>query len=125
MWEPATGFNDLLADLVVTSTAPFTDPVLTSGVTTIRAVHITELRGRIDAIRGSLGLAPFAWTDANLTGRPVVAIHIMEMRAALAAAYQISGKTLPRYSDPDLVSGTTPIRAVHVAELRSAVVAME
>jgi len=124
-WDAATGFNDLFAMVTVTPPAPFTDPVLTSGITAVRAIHITELRARIDAIRINLGLSPFTWTDANLTGRRVSTVHVNELRAALAAAYQRAGKSPPAYSDANLTAGVTPVRAVHIAELRSAVVAME
>ena len=36
-------------------TAPFTDDPIRPGVTPVRAVHFTELRARIDALRGGGG----------------------------------------------------------------------
>ena len=43
----------------VVSAASFTDHPLVRGVTPIKAVHFTELRTRIDALRDGAGLAPF------------------------------------------------------------------
>ena len=56
---------------------------------------------------------------------PVRLAHLLELREALAAAYDASGRTRPRWSDPSPAPGRTPIRAAHVTELRAAVVALE
>ena len=45
----------------------FTDATLSAAVTVIKAVHITELRARIDSQRGRFGLSPFLWTTPTLT----------------------------------------------------------
>ena len=39
-------------------TAPFTDDPIRPGVTPVRAVRFTELRARIDALRGEAGAVP-------------------------------------------------------------------
>ena len=44
----------------------FTDDPIRPGVTSVRAIHFTELRARIDVLRQEAGLAPFRWTDAIL-----------------------------------------------------------
>jgi hypothetical protein len=118
--QQATG-NSLIT---VTGMA-FTDDVLTSGVTMIKAVHVTELRTRIDAVRAAKGLAAFSYTDPTLTvGSMVVkAVHITEMRTALSQAYVAAGRAAPTFTDPDL-SGKT-ITTVHINELRTAVVDIE
>ena len=107
--------------------APFTDDPLRPGVTPIRAVHFTELRERIDALRMANGLGRFRWTDpalrAGATG--IRLVHLTQLRSALAAAYTAAGRSVPRWTDPAPVAGTTPIRAVHLTELRAAVVALE
>ena len=105
--------------------AGFTDDPIVSGVTPVRAVHITELRIRINALRVACGLGTFAFTDASLVGVVVKAIHLTEMRTALGAAYTACGMTEPAYSDPLVTAGATAVRAVHIAELRDAVVALE
>ena len=105
---------------------PFTDASIAEGATSIRLVHITELRSRINALRTACGLAPFAFTDPNLTaGQTAVrAIHVLELRTALNAVYTAIGRTSPAYTDA-LVPGATFIRAIHIRELRDAVQALE
>ena len=112
---------------VGSSSPPFTDPEIVSGVTPVRAVHFTELRTRIDGLRTAAGLGGFAWTDPVLTAgvTPVRLVHLLELRSALAAAYAATGRPVPRWTDAAPVGGTTPIRAAHLMELRAAVVALE
>ena len=98
---------------------------LTPGSAT-RAVHLTELRTRIDAARRGCGLAGFPWTDPTIVPgvTAVKAVHITQPRTALAAAYSGCDRTPPRWTDPSLGRGTT-VKAVHFTELRDAVVALE
>ena len=107
--------------------APFTDDPIVPGVTSIKAVHFTELRARIDALRSAWGLARFSWTDPVL--RPGVTrvrrVHLLELRSALAEAYSATGRAAPRWTDASPAAGSTPIRAAHVTELRAAVLALE
>jgi hypothetical protein len=107
--------------------APFTDDVLTAGVTPIRAVHIRELRERIDSLRAQFGLAAFSWTSPTLTVATtfIRAQQIIDLRTALAQAYVAAGRTPPEYTDPDLTAGGTFMKAIHITELRAAVVALE
>ena len=104
----------------------FTDNPILAGMT-IRALHILELRSRIDAIRVARGLTAFTWTDPTLTlGSTIIkAQHILDLRSALAAAYVAAALTPPTYTDAVLTIGTTSPRAVHIAELRTAVLAIE
>ena len=53
------------------------------------------------------------------------AVHLTELRSALAAAYAAAGRTAPDLTDPTIVAGSTSIRAVHIKELRDAVVFLE
>jgi hypothetical protein len=100
----------------------FTDNPLTAG-TSIKAVHITELRPCINAIRAQQALSTFVFTDASLTGIAVKATHILELRTALRGAYVAAGRAVPVYTDPTLTAQTTAIKAVHIQELRAAVLA--
>ena len=106
---------------------PFTDDPIVLGVTPIKAVHFTELRTRIDALRSAAGLPRFSWTDPVL--RPGVTrvrrVHLLELREALAAAYAVAGRAVPRWTDASAAAGSTPIRAAHLTELRAAVLALE
>ena len=106
---------------------PFTDTPLSVGITPVRAMHIAELRARIDEQRVRFGLATYPWTDATLTsGGPVLikAVHVTEMRTALGQAYIAHGQSPPIFTDPGLAPGTTA-KATHITELRAAVITLE
>ena len=113
--------------VTVTTSPPFTDDPIVPGVTPVRAVHFTELRTRIDALRRAERLGPFSWTDPVLTAgvTPVRLVHLLELREALAQAYTAAGRPAPRWTDAALAAGATPIRTAHLMELRRAVLALE
>lgn len=101
----------------------FTDDPLTVRSTRVKAVHITELRAGINALRQRQGIAPAAFTDvvAPQSGS-IRAIHIAELRTALNDVYVSLGRVNPTYTDaPQPAAGATIIKLVHVAELRAAV----
>jgi hypothetical protein len=106
--------------------SPFTDDPLTAGVSTIEAVHILELRARVEALRMEYGLGTFPWTDPTLTsGMTLIkAQHILDLRQALSEAYEAAGQPAPTYTDPALVAGTL-VKAIHITELRAAVLQLE
>jgi thermitase len=106
--------------------AAFTDPTITAGLTVIKAIHVTELRTRINAVRVARGLSNFAFTDPTLTATSSVikAVHITEMRTALNAAYTAAGMTLPSYSGATPAVGLSVLR-IAITELRSALLAIE
>ncbi len=110
-----------------TVSVAFTDDPLQPGVTPVRAVHFTELRTRIDALRSAAGLLRFSWTDPVLQVgvTRVRRVHLLELRAALAEAYGAAGRAAPRWTDASPAAGSTPIRAAHLTELRAAVLALE
>ena len=117
------GFDE---DAFTTLPAAFTDATLSAGVSRVRAVHVTELRRRIDDLRLHNGLPAAAWTDATLgTNVTVKAVHLTEMRSALADVYAILLRAAPVYTDSTVTGGVTPIRAAHVSELRTAIAALE
>lgn len=107
----------------------FTDDPLVAGTTGIKAVHIQEMRDRINALRAAAPgpLSAFSFTDPSLTAGStrVQAVHINELRTALAQVYTARGLTPPTYTtDPTLTTGTA-IKAAHISELRSFIVAIE
>ncbi len=109
-----------------TGTGRFTDDPLRPGATPVRAVHFTELRERIDALREAAGLDRFGWTDPVLRAgvTPLRLVHLVELRSALEEAYGAAGRPVPRWTDPS-PTAPRPVRAVHVMELRAGVVALE
>ncbi len=95
----------------------------------MKAVHVTELRIRIDAVRIAKGLAAYAWTDPSLgpSGWLIRAQHIIDLRTALAAAYVQAARTPPAYvvdPPPSLAPGLI-VKAAHIAEIRTALLAIE
>ena len=111
----------------VSVSVPFTDHPIRPGVTPVKAVHFTELRARIDALRRAASLPAFSWTDSVLSPgvTQVKLVHLRELREALGAAYVSAGRLAPGWADPASTGRTTPISAQHVMELRAAVVALE
>ena len=104
---------------------PFPDDPIVPGVTTVRTVHVTELRVRIDGMRSRHGLVSYSYTDPPpVAGATIVlARHISELRSALSEAYSAAGLPTPSYTDASLPG--LPVRAVHIAELRTAIAALE
>ena len=49
-------------------------------------------------------------------------VHLLELREGLAAAYRSAGRAAPGWTP---AAGSAPIRAVHLMELRAAVLALE
>ena len=105
------------------SPVTFTDDPLVARVTTVKSVHIAELRQQIDAVRALQGLAAYVWTDPTLTAAAtrVKAAHIADLRAALDEVYVAAARTAPFYTDTAIAAGSTVVKAVHLAELRAAV----
>ena len=108
-------------------TTSFTDATLTSGGTLIKAVHVSELRSRINTVRAACGLGPYSFTDTTLAAgtTSVKAVHLTELRTALDAAYQECEQTEPTYTDLTITGGTTMVTTTHINELRDAVIALE
>jgi hypothetical protein len=104
----------------------FTDHPLVAGVHVMRALHVTELRTRINALRASRGMAPASWTDPLVVSGVTMirAVHVTELRSALRSVYVAAGRPAPVFTDESLSTGMA-IRAVHINELRAAVIALE
>lgn len=103
---------------------PFTDDQLVPGSSLIRAVHIAELRGRIDAVRARHALGAYPYTDTITAGVTIIkAQHIIDLRTALSQAYVAAGLPPPSYSTSP-GAGVTIVVA-DIADLRSAVLAIE
>lgn len=116
----------LLWTLPAGALSGFTDDPLSAGSTVVKAVHITELRARVNTLRARFGLAAFSWTDASAgAGTIARGIHLTELRSALEQAYTAAGPSAPVFSDLTVTPRGTAIRAVHVTELRNAVLTLE
>jgi hypothetical protein len=106
---------DLATTLVFSGT-------LTSGTSILSAVHVTQLRTAVNAVRAlwSSGLAPAVFSDPSLQNVVAKAVHLTELRAVLNEARQ--GLALP----PVVYSTTGPaagqvIAAADINDLRGGV----
>ncbi|MGH7306806.1 MAG: hypothetical protein ACRELZ_26325 [Candidatus Rokuibacteriota bacterium] len=103
----------------------FSDSTLTPLSSVVRAAHFTELRGAIDTLRARQGLVAFGWTDPSLAGTTIKRTHLAELRSAISAVYTARGVSAPAWTDATLTPAVTVVRAVHITELRAAVLALE
>ena len=92
------------------------DPVVTG--TSIRGVHMGELRLAVDKVRNAAALPP-AWTNYGPATGVVRAADFLELRDRLNAAHSVVG--LPAVQFSVIVGPGTHIRASHVTQIRDAV----
>lgn len=102
------------------TTIMFTDDLLSAGIA-IKAVHITELRTAVNAMRAAAGLTLPTYTDTNPAGVPVKALHLVQLRMALDQARATLGLAPMVYADPALTPGSTLVKAAHIQALRNGV----
>jgi hypothetical protein len=99
------------------TTIIFTDPNVY--LLPVKAVHFTQLRTAVNAVRAAGGLAPFAFTDPTLTaGVKVLRLHLTELRDKLDEARFAIGVPAISYFDPTITAGSTTIKAIHIDDLR-------
>ncbi len=101
------------------TTIIFTDDPLVVG-TTVKAVHLSELRVAVNAVRVTAGLALATFTDTPAAGLAIKAVHVTELRSNLDAARSALVFPAITYTDPALATGTT-IKAAHIQDLRTGV----
>ena len=104
------------ADLA--TTVIFVDNPLTPGIL-VKAVHLSQLRTAVNAVRLLAGLTAVSFTDAAVPGTPIRAVHVTELRVALDAALGALGLSIGGYTDTSLTG--VVIKAVHFQELRNRV----
>jgi hypothetical protein len=104
----------------VATAITFTDNPLTVGTTLVKAVHMTELRQAVNAVRAAANLGAATWTDPTLsTSVTIKAVHVTELRSNLDAALTALGISTSAYTDPSLTG--IVIKKVHVDEVRQRV----
>ena len=99
----------------------FMDDPVVAQLTPIGAVHISQLRTAVDAVRFLAGLSQDAWTDSALVpGATLVQkIHVEELRSRLSAALSVLALPPLTLTDPTLTTATN-VRVEHIQELRNA-----
>ncbi len=103
------------------TTILFTDDPLVAQTTSIKLVHITQLRDAVNAFRASASIAPLAADPTLALGAAVRASHITDLRTALNQARTAIGLNALTFTDATLTPGTTLIKAIHLQELRNGV----
>lgn len=108
----ATGTSDIATTIL------FTDPTLTTA-TKVKAVHVSELRTAIDAVRALAGLGAASYSNTAAAGTTIRAQDILEMRTAIDAAWSALSMSPAAYTDPSLAN--VKVKAVHFNDLRARV----
>lgn len=85
----------------------------------IKAVHFTDLRQAVRAVRAAAGLAP-SWSETIATGGFIKAEHVREMRDGLNQALGMLNLAQVTFTDSPLYAGVngTPIKQTHINQLR-------
>ena len=87
----------------------------------MKAIHVTQLRTAVNAIRAAANLDPLD-SDATIgAGLIVRAQHLLDLRTGLDEARNMIGLGGLTYTDPTITAGATTIKAAHVTELRNGV----
>jgi len=94
----------------------FTDDPLTGGTSKIKAVHITQLRAGVNAVRAAAGLTPYPFTDGSLAGVNVKLVHLTQLRTALNQARAALGLSAAPFS-----AATGVALAASFTEVREAI----
>lgn len=116
------GFSDY-SNKDLATTIMFVNDPLVSNVTEMKAIHITQLRNAVDAVRTLAALPPVNWvvtgTDAVQNGAFIYASHVQKLRDNLDPALGALGVSAPGYSDGLAVGAA--IKKAHIQELRDRV----
>ncbi|HYH10632.1 MAG TPA: Ig-like domain-containing protein [Thermoanaerobaculia bacterium] len=97
-----------------------TDDPIVAGTTHAKAVHITELRPTMNAVRALAALSATSFPTPVAPGGIITATPIMELRKALDPARAALGLTAISYTDPTIGAGTR-IKRAHVQEIRDGI----
>ena len=111
-----TGAPDPATPLFQGGPPTFTNDPLTTGIE-VKAVHVTELRDAINALRLRAGLGTVTWAETVSSGVNIKASHITEMRTRLEQARTALSLAPTTYTDPGLAAAYL-IKKEHIQEIR-------
>lgn len=94
------------------------DPAAVDGPA--RAVHLTELRSAVNALRAVAGLGAYSYEDTMAAGLTIKALHFQQLREALNGARLVFGAGTVTFSPPEPAIDTI-LRASHLNDLRGGV----
>ena len=112
-----TGGSSPDSNIDLATAVIYTDDPLVSTTTTIKAVHLTQLRTAVDAVRALAGLAVGSYTDPTPSGVTVKSVHVTQLRTNLDAAFTGIGFAGGGYTN-SAAAGTT-VRALDFQEIRN------
>lgn len=116
----AGGTTSGLSNRDIATTIVFTDPSLLAGLTDIKAVHLTQLRTAVNAVRALSGLPAGSYTDPILTSGTITKrLHITELRTFLDLARSTLSVPAITYTDPTITEDVTLMKATHIEQLRN------
>lgn len=118
--DGAGGFS-LPSNADLATTVALTDNPLQPEATAIKAVHLTQLRIAVSAVRELAGLPVATFADGLASASPIRTVHVTELRGALDAARDQLMLSPVSYTDATLQVGVTLVKAAHVEDLRSGV----
>jgi hypothetical protein len=114
------GNESVASNRDVATTVMFTDAPLTTS-TRVKSVHITQLRTAAAALNALANGVPFGFQSPAAPGDPAEKAAIDELRLAIANARFVLGLPSITFTDPTITIGATPIKRVHVEQLRDGV----
>ena len=113
-----TQFSDY-SNIDMATTIVFTDSFLSPGITVVQALHFTQLRQAVNAVRVAADLGALNWPEVIQRGVTIKAAHIQELRNNLDLARGAVG--LPQQPYADSIGPGVPIKKAHVEEIRQGV----
>lgn len=86
---------------------------------TYSAATVDSAGSASTALNGTISVTAPPWGLGNrvVEGDAVLAAHLTQLRTAANQLRQYYGLAAATFTDPTIVAGSTPIRAVHLTEL--------
>ena len=107
------------SNMVFGTAITFTDPQLVANQTLIKEQHLYDLRDSVKAVRALVpGMSAPTWTQNDLHNAFIYGNDVQELRNQLNDALASLRVPVSPYDDPQLISNVTPIRKIHIEQLR-------
>jgi hypothetical protein len=116
------GGESIDSNIDLATTVIFTDDPLTGGSTGLKAIHVTQLRTAVNAVRTLAALGAGTFIDPTVTSGVTVIkpAHVTDLRTALNAARSVLALSALTYAD-SITTSVTKVKASHFTELRNGV----
>jgi hypothetical protein len=106
------------SDADLATTVIFTDDPVTTA-TKVKAVHLSQLRTAVTAVRALAGLGAPSYTDVAAANLKIKAVHLTELRTFIDAARAALSLSTGGYTDASLTN--VKVKVIHLEELRDRV----